>query len=80
MGEGRGYFLVWGCHKAPPLALLPQGTGSVPSNNLSGGAHSFPTQISGTPRGGVASLFSRGEQGHCWALPMPWLGRQPRQV
>lgn len=23
MGEGRGYFLVRGCHKAPPLALLP---------------------------------------------------------
>lgn len=22
-GEGRGYFLVWGCHKAPLLALLP---------------------------------------------------------
>lgn len=33
-----------GCYRAPPLALLPQGAGSVPSNfhEGSGGTHSLP--------------------------------------
>lgn len=46
LGEGTGHFLVWGCHKAPPLALLPQGTASVPFSNLSGGAHGLPSLAS----------------------------------
>lgn len=39
-GEGRGYFLVWGCHKSS--GSPPWGTGSVPSNNHTGRAHSLP--------------------------------------
>lgn len=42
LGEGTGHFLVWGCHKAPPLAL----TASVPFSNLSGGAHGLPSLAS----------------------------------
>lgn len=71
MGEGRGYFLVWGGHKASPLALLPQGTGALMGRRAS--------RPGGTSRGGAVPPSGGAEQKHCWEPPMLLTGHPPHR-